>query len=377
MKALGSEWSELITKFVGDAGGGLIYVAGELNTQPLFATDASSAGVDTSWTRSLPVVVDPGLYSSAADVKLSSRETWNLELSGEGSSDPIFRFAPDPQKNREVLASLPGMYWHFPVTRAKPGATVLARHGDPRMRNSFGRHVLLAMQRYGPGRTVFIGFDSTYRWRYLHEEYFDGFWARIIDRVGRSKVLGGRYPFTLATDKTVYRTGDRVTMRLQMVGSDELGVTPELKTEVELSGDAPMPIQFEPVADQPGAMEASFTPEQAGAYTLRVVIASSTATADADGALRPATLNFKVEPPRQELDNPTLDRALLEDVAKASGGEVFTLADYQKIPDAFKVRQVERVLEYRDELWDAPIIFISFLVLITAEWLLRKRYRMA
>jgi hypothetical protein len=269
------------------------------------------------------------------------------------------------------------MYWHFPVTRAKPGATVLARHGDPRMRNSFGRHVLLAMQRYGPGRTVFIGFDSTYRWRYLHEEYFDGFWARIIDRVGRSKVLGGRYPFTLATDKTVYRTGDRVTMRLQMVGSDELGVTPELKTEVELSGDAPMPIQFEPVADQPGAMEASFTPEQAGAYTLRVVIASSTATADADGALRPATLNFKVEPPRQELDNPTLDRALLEDVAKASGGEVFTLADYQKIPDAFKVRQVERVLEYRDELWDAPIIFISFLVLITAEWLLRKRYRMA
>ena len=66
-----------------------------------------------------------------------------------------------------------------------------------------------------------------------------------------------------------------------------------LKTEVELSGDAPMPIQFEPVADQPGAMEASFTPEQAGGYTLRVVIASSTATADADGALRPSSATWR------------------------------------------------------------------------------------
>ena len=42
VKALGSDWSDLITKFVGDAGGGLIYVAGELNTQPLFSTDAGS-----------------------------------------------------------------------------------------------------------------------------------------------------------------------------------------------------------------------------------------------------------------------------------------------------------------------------------------------
>ncbi len=54
----------------------------------------------------------------------------------------------------------------------------------------------MAMHRYGPGRTVFVAFDSTYRWRYLHEEYFDGFWARLIDRVGRGKALGGRYPFT-------------------------------------------------------------------------------------------------------------------------------------------------------------------------------------
>ena len=101
-----------------------------------------------------------------------------------------------------MLASLPGMYWHFPVTRAKPGATVLAGTAIRGCATSSAGTCCWPSQLYGPGRTVFIGFDSTYRWRYLHEEYFDGFWARLIDRVGRSKVLGGRYPFTLSTDKT-------------------------------------------------------------------------------------------------------------------------------------------------------------------------------
>ncbi len=157
MRALGPAWSELISEFVGTAGGGLIYVAGEMHTRNLFdgiatgGADDSGSTVNNTWLRILPVAADPGLYRSNAEVALSSREPWVLELTDEGISESVFQFDPDPSRNREILTSLPGMYWHFPVTRAKPGATVLARHGDPRMRNAFGRHVLLAMHRYGPG----------------------------------------------------------------------------------------------------------------------------------------------------------------------------------------------------------------------------------
>ena len=380
MRALGPSWPEMLTKFVGDAGGGLIYVAGELNSQALFNPEGGplgAAGIDNSWLRTLPVVREPGLYQSAADVRLSSRDTWTLELTPEGDGDSVFRFDPDPARNREVLTSLPGMYWHFPVTRAKPGATVLARHGDPRMRNAFGRHVLMATQLYGPGRSVFIGFDSTYRWRYLHEVYFDGFWARLIDRVGRSKVLGGRYPFTLATDKSVYRVGDRVTVRAQFLEADgEAAATMELRGEVEggTAGEPPMPLTLEPSAGDPGALEATFTAEQAGAFMVRVLPATAT---DLDIGLRPATLPIRVEPPQQEIDNPTLDRAALEDIARASGGSVIPLAEVDRVPAAFSVRQVERVLEYRDEVWDAPLLAGLVLLFLTVEWVLRKKHRMA
>jgi len=374
MKALGSAWSEMLRNFVGAAGGGLIYIAGELNSQQLLSSGSEEGGaVDHTWLRVLPVVSDPGLYQSSADVQLSSREMWNLELTPEGEADTIFRFAEEPSRNREILASLPGMYWHCPVTRAKPGATVLARHGDPRMHNSYGRHVLFATQRYGPGYTVFIGFDSTYRWRYLHEEYFDGFWARLVDRVGRNKALGGRYPFILTTDKAAYRPGDQVTLRAQWI--EESGSTPtDLRGEVEVPGGQPIAIELQPVADKEGTVEATFPVEESGPYLVRIV----PATTDGDlGALRPATLDFRVDPRSQELDKPAIDRALLDDVARAGGGQLFTLADYRQIADSFKIKRVERVLEYRDELWDAPILFSLLLVCLTAEWILRKRSRMA
>jgi hypothetical protein len=362
---------------VGQAGGGLVFVAGEQYSQQLFSPSFSedSAGIDNAWLKILPVVRDPGLYQSTADVRLSSRESYTLELTPEGREDPVFRFSPDSSRNREILSSLPGMFWHFPVTRAKPGATVLARHGDPRMTNSYGRHVMMATQLYGPGRSIFIAFDSTYRWRYLAEEHFDGFWARLVDRVGRSKLLGGRYPFTLSTDKSAYRLGDSVTITARFNNpSDLAGALAGLAGEMEVAGQPAHPLAFDPVPEDPGTFQTSFLANEPGPYQVRVL---PSAESEPDSGPRAATLSFRVEPARQELDHASWNRALLDSLANASGGKAFTLAELDQVADAFQIRQVERVLEFRDEVWDAPLVYGALMALLTAEWLLRKRYRMA
>ena len=268
LRALAAQWPEMITNFVGQEGGGLIFVAGELYSQQMFeAAEATKTG--GNWTRILPVVREPGLFRTEAEVRLSSQSTYSLDLTPEGRGDPIFEFNADPIRNRAILTSLPGMYWSFPVTRARPGATVLARHGDPRMQNQYGRHVLLASQLYGPGRTVFIGFDSTYRWRYLAEDYFDGFWARLVDRVGRNKALGGRFPFQVHLGKGVYRVGDRVSVGVRYTDPAATAEGSELAAELEIAGQPPEPLRFEKVPDDPGLLTASFPAEQAGAYSLQ------------------------------------------------------------------------------------------------------------
>jgi hypothetical protein len=373
MRALGPQWTELITNFVGKDGGGLVFVPGELFSQQLFEADDSESEEGGRWTRLLPVVREPGLFRTEAQVRLSTQTTYLLELTPEGRGDPIFEFHADPIKNRAVLTSLPGMYWSFPVTRARPGATILARHGDPRMQNQHGRHVLVASQLYGPGRTVFLGFDSTYRWRYLSEDYFDGFWARLIDRVGRSKALGGRFPFQVHLGKSGYRVGEQVSVGVRFTEAAAVAEASRLVAELEVAGQPPEPVQFERAADDTDLLTATFPADKAGAYTLRI---SPATAAEAGAAVRVSTTTFRVEPPRREVDEPSLNRPLLNDIARVTKGRVFDFTTVDQLDDAIAMREVKQTLEDREELWDAPLLYATIVLGLTAEWILRKIFRM-
>ena len=375
MRTLGPQWPEMIANFVGKDGGGLIFIPGELYSQQLFEAEGGSGEESSggSWTKILPVVREPGLFRTEAEVRLTTQNTYLLDLTPEGRGDPVFEFHPDPIRNRAILASLPGMYWSFPVTRARPGATVLARHGDARMQNQYGRHVLLASQLYGPGRTVFIGFDSTYRWRYLAEDYFDGFWARLIDRVGRNKALGGRFPFQVHLGKSAYRVGDQVTVGVRYTEAAAVAEASGLAAELEVEGQPPDPLVFERSGEDPALLTATFPAERAGAYTLRITPATGV---DAGAATRVSTTTFRVEPPRREVDEPALNRSLLADLARMTGGRTFDVPDLGKLDDTIVMREVTRTLEDRDELWDAPILFMIIILGLTTEWILRKMFRM-
>ena len=367
-----ADYSQLLTDFVAKAGGGLIYVAGERNTKDLYDRPDDPA---LAWLNLLPVVVEPGLYHTDATVKLSSASPWKLEITPEGRADPVFTFSDRPEENEAILDGLPGMYWHFPVTRARGGATVLARHADPRMRNEHGQQVLLATQLVGPGRTFFVAFDSTYRWRYLDEHLFDSFWAHLVDRAGRSKQLGGRYPYTLSTDRATYRPGGTVTLtaRFDNPADRDAGLE-AMHGEVQRGTDPAVPITLNPVPNDRDAFSATFGVEAAGTHFVRVWTADP---ADAKADARAATLQVPVELPNLELDNPTQDLATLQTVARTSGGDrVFDLTDAADVPAAFKTRRVDRTLEDRQAIWNAPAVYGTLLVALTIEWVLRKRARL-
>jgi hypothetical protein len=96
----------------------------------------------------------------------------------------------------------------------------------------------------------------------------------------------------------------------------------------------------------------------------------------AGATARAATLRVDVQLPDVELENPILDRAALENLASATGGRVFDLDQSAAIPASFKIGKVKRVLEDRQEIWDAPLLCGTIFLLLVAEWILRKRCRM-
>ena len=66
--------------------GGRVYVAGERMTKPLFDRQEAPSN---SWLSMLPVVVEPGLYQSEVQMKLSAQNAWKLEITPEGKADPV------------------------------------------------------------------------------------------------------------------------------------------------------------------------------------------------------------------------------------------------------------------------------------------------
>lgn len=364
-----SQFGDMLQEFVTKAGGGLVYIAGERNTKDLFDRPDDPA---LAWLNTLPVVVEPGLYHTDVTVKLSSQNSWKLDVTPEGKADPVFQFSDRPDENENILRGLPGMYWHFPVTRARAGATVLAVHGDPRMRNEHGQHVLLATQLVGPGRTFFVGFDSTYRWRYLDDRFFVSFWAHMIDRAGRNKQLGGRYPYILSTDRTDYRPGETVTLTAHFEHpSDRDAGIDVLHGEVQTGDDTPAELTLRPRPGDPSTFETTFVADKAGVHFVRVWAGDAEAR-----AAHAATLEVPVTVPDIEFENPTPDLATMQAIARASGVRAFDLSNARELADAIKIHRVDRVLEDRQEIWDAPALYGLVFIAIVAEWVLRKKVQL-
>ena len=78
--------------------------------------------------------------------------------------------------------------------------------------------------------------------------------------------------------------------------------------------------------------------------------------------------------PPGELARTQMDAAELREAAKVSGGKFYTFATADKVlPDLPRGRR-ERIESLPPQpIWNAPIFAALFVILITAEWLIRKR----
>jgi hypothetical protein len=76
------------------------------------------------------------------------------------------------------------------------------------------------------------------------------------------------------------------------------------------------------------------------------------------------------------VDEPSLNRSLLADLARLTGDRVLEHSQAGQLDDAIPMREVTRTIETRDELWDAPLLYAAIVLALTAEWVLRKIFRL-
>jgi len=349
--AFSNEQLDNIRSFVGDFGGGLVFCAGALTPADGFA--------GTPLAKCLPVVL--GLPSDVAP----TGQLFKLTVTPEGWAHPATRLDEDTHRNREIWQDLPGLFWFYPIEKIKPGARVLAAH--PEEKNESGRAVpIFVEQRYGAGKVFFSGTDETWRWRFVSgDRHFYRFWRQTIALTASNKLLGTSKRLTLAVARSRYTIGQRVEVEAKLL--DELlrpTGSSELTATVDLPGGSTRPLKLTLADPAQGIYRGSFIPRKIGDYAVWM-------RAGADD--KPETAPFSVAMSTLESESRRLKLEVMQEVAKETSGEWFTIDRIGEIPEKIQSEAQNIITEHPVEIWDSWGFLILFAIPLACEWWLRKR----
>ena len=274
------------------------------------------------------------------------------------------------QENAKAWAKLPPLDGANKFTKLKPAATILAEADDKE------HSPLLVSQEFGSGRVIAFAGDTTWRW-VMHgfDSAHKRFWRQIVLWLARKDQMAQGNVW-VRLENTRFFPGNRVdfTAGAQSPQNEPIKGA-EFKVEV-LKPPENKPSDVVMIR-QDEQMAGSFRETQeAGDYTIQVQATRPGVPGAPGELLGTARTRFVVSQQDLEWDNAASDLDSMKGVAKSSGGEVIEperlpkwLADLMKKTDYLDVKQ-----EMKQTLWDQWPPFFAVVLLLTAEWYLRKRW---
>lgn len=292
--------------------------------------------------------------------------------------------------------ALPTLLGNVTVGAPKSGAEVLLTRPD-----SGG--TILAVHRYGKGRVAAFTADTTYRW-YLpmrglgQQSPYTVFWGQLVRWLAGSDVKnrGAGPGVELIADKTVFSIGE--SSRLRALVRDQKGdATKYAQVTLELQQKDADPSQKQtltltPVAMRDGMYEVTLLNLQKGEWTASVVARKD------DAELGRQSVRFSVLPPADEMLKLAADAALMQQIATATGGYAYRLSQWPDLvetlarkgsaQDLLVQRSIPLHNAARSALamvgiypawaarFDLPMQTLLIVVLLTAEWVLRRRWQL-
>jgi hypothetical protein len=377
-----------LEKYVADRGGTLVILAGK-RSMPMAYPEVAVGGETDPLRKLLPI---------EAPHVANLPEGFAVSLTEEGRETAFMRLGTDSGGADEMWGRLPKHYWGV-VGRAKPGAMPLAYIGDAIPNSLSGgsererEQGLIVRQNYGFGRVLFVGLDSTWRWRYrMGDLYHHTFWGDTIHWAAADKALGSGNDYVrFGTTRPVYRKGERPEVVVRL--GDELGA---IKADL-LAGarilrqkgpnekeEAVALVPLTRRAAQPRVLEGQSPALPPGQYALELVIpeldsklkslpAAPPGSPEATKPGGPLRAMFSVLPPDStELIDLETKWSLLEELASKSGGKLFTPEDASELADLLAAQTVPYVEHYERRLWQWWVVLAVVVSLLTLEWIGRK-----
>ena len=308
----------------------------------------------------------------------SEQSMFRLTLSPEGLSLPMFQLAADPTVKANTLLSLPGHPWIFGAV-PKPGASIWATATIAGV--DVAPEPTIIHQDYGFGQTVWMGLDSTWRWRMrAGDEWHYKFWGQLIRWAARNKSAAGNDDVRMTLSdvvvdesesvEAVVRWNPKLLPQLNDATIEVVAtpVQPAGEPSTKESTPAPLTTTLTAAADAPERFSGRLPRLSPGAWNLQLRVTGGTIS------MRD-TIQSEILVSRQasaELANVSCNRDLLKQLADLSGGELIEPFDTERLVSLVQpMNQTWQKIQERT-LWDHWIVMLLFFTLLTSEWVIRK-----
>ncbi|MGE3521036.1 MAG: glutamine amidotransferase, partial [Vicinamibacterales bacterium] len=345
---------QLLADFVSLRGGGILLMGGRSFQQ---------RGMSGSPLEQV-LPLDLGDRRGAAPPRASDGEGMppsGVALTNAGLSHPITRVAPTQDETTKAWAALPPLASVAPVGGPRPGATVLAVASSP----ASGTVPLVAVQRYGRGRSMVFAGEASWRWRMQRpstDQTFEHFWRQA------TRWLAGEQsdPVQLTVPESS-AVGESIDVRLETRNAafEPVG---DAVVEAALTGPdgTARPIAMRPVAV--GQQAATIAVDTPGLHRLHAEARRG------EKLLGASDRWFQVGGYDPEFADPRLNEAVLKRLAQRSGGRYVPAADVDRVLRALSAVEPGPIERERRDLWHGPWPFLFIVLLLSGEWVLRRRW---
>ena len=344
----------LLQRFVSERGGGFLMLGG-----------AESFGdgnfAHTAIGEMLPVYLEGRTTQEPGELRLS--------LTREGWLQPWARLRTTEQDERKRLADIPASGILNHVGTAKPAATVIATVND-------GKRELPALvtQRFGRGRTAALLLGDLWHTGLGDEER-----QKDLGRAWRQMVRWLVADVPGAIEVHAEPQADAQGVRIEVKARDakfEPIENARVMVKVIRAGakgaDAELTIPAEPSPKDAGVYLANYVPREGGGYRVEATVLNESG-ATAGTAQTGWSTNFDADEFRLLAPN----RALMEQLARKTGGEVITADRLENFARDLPKRRAPITETITEPLWHTPWMFLFALACFLGEWGLRRRSGLA
>ena len=378
---LGRANMESLRKYVLNRGGSLIVVAGSLHMPQAYT--------GTPLAEILPFTFRP----TTRPLLAAPEQEFRLSLTAEGRNAIFMRLDDDPAGNQKAWNDVPLLHWRNGSLTAKKGSTVLAYATLPQL-ESDGQpdripdaETLLKQQQYelenalivshqsGLGSVLMFGFDQTWRLRYKKgDQYYHKLWGQILNWATADRIATGSATMRIGTPHSRYPAGSPVRITARLATPDFSPIIKATPTAILWAGDKKLSrFRLSYREGSPGLYVAEIRALPEGRYRLELENSGIRQLESAPSVSAEFSVSAAADTEKVEL---SADRGFLTSLAGLTAGKVLEPAALDSITKLLGPAKITSTERRQIDLWNSWPWFLLIVLLLTAEWLLRKKVRL-